>query len=160
MNGREASVVRTIGWWIRLIVAGGILGFAATVVGRWFLDHVLQTRNSPAALVLLVLMIQLAWFVFHAPAGGVLSSLKIVLGGCALVGALLGPRSQAADWSWAWSHLEVHRTGVALLAVWVVVDGLMDRRANLRRGHRRNFGRPTDKNPTSAAITTIRSSDR
>jgi hypothetical protein len=157
-GGNDRGQVWRFGWWLRLIVAGGALGFATTVVGRWFLEHVFQIRNSPAALVLLVLLIQLVWSISHAPAGGVVALLKIVLGGCALVGASLGPASQVEDWSgtaWAW---DFQRIGAALFAAWVVVDGLMDRRSNLRRiGNR--MARNSSEKPAVGTIATDPSSD-
>jgi len=131
---------------LRLIVAAGALIFAAVIVGRSFVDHVLEIRNSPAALVLLVVLIQLGWFISHAPAGGVVSSLKIIIGGCALVGALLAPTRRLADWSGGDSRLDLQRVAAALAAVWVVVDGVIERRTNLRRapGSRDLRARPVD----------------
>jgi hypothetical protein len=122
-----------VGWWVRLVFAAGCLAVGVGICGRWFLDHARGVQNSPGALVVLVLLTQCAWFISRSPAGGVIAWLKIVLGLCTLLLALLGPSHGIASWS----HRPDERTGTkqivaGLLATWVIVDGFRERHKNLR----------------------------
>ncbi len=137
-------------WWFRLVLATVFLCVAATVAWRTFVDHAVQIWNSPAALIILVISIEFAWFISHVPDGGVVAWLKIVLGACALLGALPGTRG----WSLTWlgeggRHLEPKQMLVALLAAWVVADGVRDRRQNLRRSR---AAIPANENPPRTTI--------
>jgi hypothetical protein len=86
------------------------------------------------ALVLLVASIWFAWVISHGPDGGVVAWLKIVLGLCAVLGALLTPVRPAAGWaSPEGQHLPIKRAAVAMLAIWVVTDGIRERKSNLRQ---------------------------
>jgi|GEM_PF-5773755 len=123
--------------WLRLAVALACVGLAVFLTAHRFLDHVIhhvwnQSRNSPSALIVPVLVVEFMWIIAHVHTGGPVARLKIGLGAAVFCVALFSPNPHFVGGSSSARSLDTRQLVALVLSAWVFIDGWRDRRSNLR----------------------------